>query len=372
MKILFIATNIPTIKRRSNGVILRIANMLSKNHQVEVVFPKELIPFWLRFKSKFKPLYNLKDYEIANQKITVLRYLRLPFKPLAFFFLKFINISRFVQNQYDIIHAHFLFPDGLIAQQIAHQSKRPYVVSIRYSDISMIESTWKHSPTIHKAVVCLKNASAVHVLNDYTRQWMKDKFQIDCSVIPHGVELVDPGEASKTNKKLRITCVAEFIPLKQIDWVIKAFKSYYGKQDIKLSIVGSGPLEGALKAMKGSDDRIKFKGHVPHDQVMQILNESSIFVMPSTKETFGLVYLEAAMMHNAIIAYHKYSINGIFEPEEEALFCSGYADFKHQLHRLIENPGLVNKLADNALKKVQEMDWGTIITRYEHLYESAI
>lgn len=372
MKILFIATNIPTIKRRSNGVILRIANMLSMNHQVEVVFPKEIIPFWLRFKSKFKSLYNLKDFEIANQKITVLRYLRLPFKPFAFFFLKFINIGKFTQNQYDIIHAHFLFPDGLIAQQIAHQSKRPYVVSIRYSDVAMIESTWKHSPTIQKAKVCLENASAVHVLNDYTGIWMKDKFQIDCSVIPHGVELVDSGEVTKSNQKLRITCVAEFIPLKQIDWVIQAIKSYNGQQNIELSIVGGGPLEAVLKAMKGTDNRIKFKGHIPHNQVMQILNESTIFVMPSTKETFGLVYLEAALMHNAIIAYHKYSINGIFEPEEEALFCSGYDDFKQQLHRLIENPVLINKLADNARKKVQEMDWGAIIKRYEHLYESTI
>jgi glycosyltransferase involved in cell wall biosynthesis len=92
--------------------------------------------------------------------------------------------------------------------------------------------------------------------------------------------------------------------------------------------------------------------------------------MPSTKETFGLVYLEAASTHNAIIAYHKYSINGVFESEKEALFCKGYINFINQLHRLIDDPVEVKKLADSAMEKVQKMSWGSIIQEYNQLYES--
>ena len=94
--------------------------------------------------------------------------------------------------------------------------------------------------------------------------------------------------------------------------------------------------------------------------------------MPSTKETFGLVYLEAAATHNAIIAYHKYSINGVFESEKEALFCTGYVDFKNKLHRLIDDPVEVKKLANNALEKVQHMSWDSIIKKYNDLYNSIV
>ena len=372
MKILFIATNIPTTKRKSNGVILRIAAFLSKKHDINVVFPKEIIPFWLRYKAKFKSLYNLKDYVLGNQEIEVLPYLRLPYKPYAFWGLKYLNLSRFISRNYDVIHAHFLFPDGLIAQRISQKINRPYVVSIRYSDIALLASVSHNSPTFQSAKSCLKEANVIHVLNDYTGKYIQKVFQTDYSVIPHGLDLPKLSKLTYQNDKIIITCVAEFIPLKQIDWVINAVKSYEGDVEIALKIVGKGPLQRKLHALKGIDSRIQFLGHIAHNEVMEILTESHIFAMPSTKETFGLVYLEAAATHNAIIAYHKYSINGVFESEKEALFCSGYSSFKDQLHQLINDPKLVKNLADNALQKVQNMSWNSIIKKYNRLYETLV
>jgi glycosyltransferase involved in cell wall biosynthesis len=370
MKILFIATNIPTVKRKSNGVILRIAEYLSKNHEVDVIFPKEIIPFWLRNKFKFKSLYNLKDYVLGSKKVEVLSYIRLPYKSYAFLGLKYLNLSRFGHKNYDVIHAHFLFPDGLIAQRISQQFNRPYVVSIRYSDVALIDVVSYNSSTYQLAKSCLENANAIHVLNEYTGQWINEKFQVNYTVIPHGVNLPESLSLSHQHEKITISCVAEFIPLKQIDWVINAVKSYEGSIDLELKIVGKGPLQEELYALRADDSRIHFIGHVSHDEVMKILTESNIFVMPSTKETFGLVYLEAAATHNAIIAYHKYSINGVFESEKEALFCKGYINFKNQLHRLIDDPVEVKKLADSAMEKVQKMSWGSIIQEYNQLYES--
>ena len=372
MKILFIATNIPTTKRKSNGVILRIAAFLSKKHDINVVFPKEIIPFWLRYKAKFKSLYNLKDYVLGNQEIEVLPYLRLPHKPYAFWGLKYFKLSRFISRNYDVIHAHFLFPDGLIAQQISQKINRPYVVSIRYSDIALLASVSHNSPTFQSAKSCLKEANVIHVLNDYTGKYIQKVFQTDYSVIPHGADLPKLSKLTSQNDKIIITCVAEFIPLKQIDWVINAVKSYEGDAEIALKIVGKGPLLRKLHALKGTDSRIQFLGHIPHNRVMEILTESHIFAMPSTKETFGLVYLEAASTHNAIIAYHKYSINGVFESGKEAFFCSGYSSFKDQLHQLINDPKLVKNLADNALQKVQNMSWNSIIKKYNRLYETLV
>ncbi len=372
MKILFIATNIPTTKRKSNGVILRIADLLSKKHELDVIFPKEIIPFWLKYKSKFKSLYNLKDYVLGNQEIEVLPYLRLPHKSNAFWGLKNLNLSRFIPRNYDVIHAHFLFPDALIAQRISRKINRPYIVSIRYSDIALLTSISHNSLTFQLAKSCLKEANAIHVLNKYTGEYIQKEFQTDYSVIPHGVDLPKLSKVISQNKKITITCVAEFIPLKQIDWVINAVKSYEGDADIALKIIGKGSLQKKLHALKGADSRIQFLGHMPNNEVMKILTQSHIFAMPSIKETFGLVYLEAAATHNAIIAYHKYSINGVFESEKEVLFCTGYMDFKNKLHRLIDDPVEVKKLANNALEKVQYMSWDSIIQKYNHLYDSIV
>ena len=368
MKILFIASNIPSPKRKSNAVILRIANLLSVNHEVDVIFPKEIIPFWLRNKLKFKPLFRLNDFKQGSKNIRVFNYLRLPIKSMAFIFIKWFKLALASTKKYDLIHAHFLFPDGLIAQETSKEMGIPYVVSVRYSDIALLDSVSESSDTFRKAKSCLINASSVHVLNTYTGNLIQEKLNIPYRVIPHGIDLPHQLNCDYSDDLCQITCVAEFISLKQIDWVINAVKSYKRNRNIALQIVGKGPLENQLKALKEDDDRIQFLGHIPHQEVLNILMASNIFVMPSTKETFGLVYLEAAATHNAIIAYHKYSINGIFEANEEAIFCAGYADFKDQLYQLVENPIRVSKLADAALLKVRDLTWDKIIMSYSNWY----
>ena len=46
--------------------------------------------------------------------------------------------------------------------------------------------------------------------------------------------------------------------------------------------------------------------------------------------------------------------------------------FKNKLHRLIDDPVEVKKLANNALEKVQHMSWDSIIKKYNDLYNSIV
>jgi teichuronic acid biosynthesis glycosyltransferase TuaC len=65
---------------------------------------------------------------------------------------------------------------------------------------------------------------------------------------------------------------------------------------LRYSIVGEGPervvLEG-LAARLGISERVDFHGQLPPAEALEQVRRSTLFVMPSTEEAFGVAYIEA-------------------------------------------------------------------------------
>lgn len=74
--------------------------------------------------------------------------------------------------------------------------------------------------------------------------------------------------------------------------------------EIELSIVGSGPLESALRAMVATpelQDWVTVVGRVPREELAEIYSSSDVFVAPAVKESFGIAALEARASGLAIL-----------------------------------------------------------------------
>jgi asparagine synthase (glutamine-hydrolysing) len=70
-------------------------------------------------------------------------------------------------------------------------------------------------------------------------------------------------------------------------------------------IVGDGPSRLAYEQLarrKGIADRVQFLGSVEDAVLDELYRRASVFVLPSTKEGFGIVYLEAMSRGKAVIA----------------------------------------------------------------------
>lgn len=90
--------------------------------------------------------------------------------------------------------------------------------------------------------------------------------------------------------------VARFVEEKNLFRLIDAYKEYKAVNDVKawgLVICGSGPLEEELKIYGADIEGIKWMGFRQINELPEIYAFASAFILPSTREPWGLVLNEA-------------------------------------------------------------------------------
>lgn len=123
-----------------------------------------------------------------------------------------------------------------------------------------------------------------------------------------------------------ILFVGKFADFKGIDSMLSATKIYEekmkeeGKKPLTI-IVGSGALEDKLKAQA---DRLElenthFVGRKPHDVIRNLQNLSTVSLIPSRNEPFGLVVIEGTACGHPVIASNSGGIPGILNTTKEQL-----------------------------------------------------
>lgn len=123
----------------------------------------------------------------------------------------------------------------------------------------------------------------------------------------------------------RFSYIGTMIPRKYPDILIEALEELYGvNESFSLSMVGDGPLLNPLNnKVKGSNfgGRIHFLGRLSRNQIIDVLDNSDIFVMVSEREVFGLVYLEAMARGCIVIASKGEGMEGIIENGINGFLC---------------------------------------------------
>ena len=117
---------------------------------------------------------------------------------------------------------------------------------------------------------------------------------------------------------------------KGTELVIKALRGLLAQNaEIKYVVAGKGddlPRLQVLAHEAGAADHVDFRGYVPDEALPALYNEADVFVMPSKKEGFGIVFLEALACGLPVIAGNRdgsvYAVlNGelgvLVDPEDE-------------------------------------------------------
>jgi len=154
--------------------------------------------------------------------------------------------------------------------------------------------------------------------------------------------------------------VGRFARIKRIDDLISAISVVkHHKRDIKGAIIGDGPLRERVKGQidhLGLNENIMLIGFTEEDRKYEILNDSRIFVLPSEREGFSLSTLEAmAIGCVPVVSKPKYDeifgVSHFVKDKVNGLYydVGNTEQLATEINELLENPGLIDKLSENAL-----------------------
>ncbi len=117
------------------------------------------------------------------------------------------------------------------------------------------------------------------------------------SLVPNGVDVKLIDSIPPAEFESDVIFVGRLIPEKGVDILLRALADLKSEMpDVKAVIVGDGPerakLEGIAKALN-LEDNVFFTGFLPYERVIALMKASKVFVLPSRREGFGMVALEA-------------------------------------------------------------------------------
>lgn len=165
-------------------------------------------------------------------------------------------------------------------------------------------------------------------------------------------------------------------PRKGFKYLIMAFHELAGKIDnVKLVIAGLGPTQPDLARLIKNlklDKKTVLLGQRP--DIAQLMQASDVFVLPSLKEAFGLVIIEAMQNGLPVIATRAGGVPEIISSEEFGLLVkpANKQALARALHKLLSHPELLQKLHDNGLKHWQDFSAERMARQTEAVYYLAL
>jgi teichuronic acid biosynthesis glycosyltransferase TuaC len=370
-----------TFNARENDVLIRTAALHESQYpDVHYTFVFVLhTAFTAQFQSKYrehKDFINLKSYTHAGRNIEIITVPTFKWNeklwPLYVRLAYWRNkrkIQKIVRdNKIDLIHAHNFFADIGMAYEINKDLKIPFLVTIR--KIGLLESLGKH---IRKYAA---QASAMISLGIYELN-LCESLNKNIQLISHGIDdrFLTQEKQFSSSKTLKIVTVARLLHWKYIDQVLFALEQIDG--DFTYDIYGDGPHEATLKGIVAKSsiaNKVTFHGFIDYSIMPQTLAQYDLFVMPSYRELFGRVYIEAMACGLPVICAKTTGMDGYITIGEQGFVVdhTSVEEIRETICKFIDNPELKVVMGKKAQAFAKDFSWDTVVEKIDGLYRSLV
>jgi len=138
------------------------------------------------------------------------------------------------------------------------------------------------------------------------------------TVLPNAVDTDLFSPSVQPGDRFVVAYVGDLIPSKLVSLLLEAFAMFYPRRQDRLWIIGQGPETAALKKQAreiGIEEQTQFLGELPREQVAARLRQASILGLPSRRETFGVVLIEAMASGIPVLSTPSGGPEGIITPQ---------------------------------------------------------
>jgi len=319
VKVLTFGTLYPDSTRPHHGVFVehRLLHLLAQGSvEARVVAPVPWFPFagamfgdWGRYAAV--PRREVRSgVEVRHPRFVTLPRIAMTRQPAALARAAGPVLRRMIAEgfDFDLIDAQYFYPDGVAAVRLGAALGKPVVITARGTDVNLIPDF----PGPRRMILDAASRAAAIVT---VCQALKDALVRlgvpgeRVTVLRNGVDLdafrpVDRTEARRALGFTRRTLLAvgHLIPRKGVDLAVRALADL---PDYELAIVGSGPEDGALRALAASLDvasRVRFAGRIAQADLKTWYSAADALVLASDREGWANVLLESMACGTPVVA----------------------------------------------------------------------
>ena len=327
MRALLFSNLFPTSGDPNRGLFTRqLAVELARLCELEVAVPLPWFPSG-RLAARLAPGYAREFGQLADRlefEGLLATYPRYPLIPklserahdrLMYLGVRGAITRRHHERSFDVINAHWLYPDGVVAMQIGARLKLPVVLTGLGCDVNDdLKIPARRSRILAAAHAAAAVTTVSQPLADALREAGVPGDRI--TVIPNGVDtarfsLGDRAAARHTlglGPNPLVVCVSRLSHEKGVDVLIEAARTLAATSPaVQIAVIGEGPERPALTARiatAGLGERVRLVGAVPHAAVAVWMTAADAVVMASRREGHPNAAMEALACGRPLVASH--------------------------------------------------------------------
>lgn len=319
--------------------------------------------------------------------------------PLYFHFAR-RALERLVRRQgIDLVHAHWILPNGYVASRAAAATGVPYAVTLHGSDVFMAERN-----PLFRAMAARALAGAAHVTScsDELRERLLRlggrEHAGKIHLVANGTDLLGgergggagaggepPAAGAVAGEGPVLAAVGRLVDKKGFGYLLQALPAIRRSvPGARLLLGGGGELRGELEEQArrlGVAEAVTFTGALSHPQVLGLIAAADLFVMPSVRDARGnvdglpVVVLEAMAAGKPVVASEISGLplavvdgeTGRLVPEKDP------AALAAAVVELLADPERARRLGEAGRARVRdELNWDAVAAVHDRLYRAAV
>ena len=274
-----------------------------------------------------------------------------------------------------LLHVQCFGPNGLYSLALSIIGRVPLVVSSHGETFADDHDIFGQSRLARAGLTAaLRRALAVTCCSEVVARHLASEFGSDRAVVvPNGVRsrVAAPSGVTRSG---RIVAVGRLERTKGFDLLIRAVARVRDRP-VELVIVGEGSQRQTLvdlAAAEGISDITSFVGRLGRSETDHLLDTAAVIVVPSRREAFGIVVLEAWQAGKPLVATSHDGPGDLVHDGEDGLVVDpeDVDALAAAISRVLADPDGAARLAANGARRVRDFSWTSVVEQYEAIYRS--
>lgn len=276
----------------------------------------------------------------------------------------------------DVLHVHCFGPNGVYALALHRLTRTPMIVTSHGETLADDHDVYARSALLRRSLRgAVAQADAVTAPSRYVLRDLRSRFGlVGGTVVPNGVgpAPVPLPEVRRDPALRRVVAVGRMERMKGFDLLLEAVEAT-GRRDIEVVLGGDGSSLGELRelaASLGLGERVHFLGRLYPDEVAAQMAAADVVVVPSRREAFGIVALEAwraktplvGTVHGGMAEFVRDDVDGVLvDPLDTQALGNAIED-------VLSDATRAGRLCAAGLERLACYSWEQVARRYVHLY----